>query len=345
MDRDTIRAVVRAAPRVLELRELPAPPVGPGEVRVRIRAVGICGGDLHYFEGRGRVTNPNRALVVGHEGAGVVDAVGPGVADLRPGDRVVIDPQVGWCGHCDHCLRGARHLCPRRVDMGYMTDGACRDLVTLPRACVYPLPHHLAWDAAVGIHGLAATVHALEQVPYRMDASVVVLGTGPAGLYFLQLLAAGWAARQVVAVGRNAGRLALARRLGAHEVVDARAVELVDAVAALTPGGADLVVEATGAQSVQERAVDLVAPRGTVLTYSPGLAAIPFEQVVRKEVRLVGSTGVTGCMRTAVRLVAAGKVDTAALVTDRYPLTETQAAFEAATADDKGGFVKAMVTL
>ncbi len=259
-----MKALLLKEYRKLEVTDVPAPQVGAGDVRVAVRACGICGSDIHGYDGStGRRIPP---LVMGHEAAGVVVETGPGVDSLRVGDRVTFDSTV-WCGECDYCRRGAINLCDRRQVLGvscgdYRRHGAFAEYVVVPERIVYRLPDELPFHEAAFIEAVSVAVHAVERTPVRLGDTAVLVGSGMIGLLVLQALKLAGAGK-VIAVDRDADKLKLARELGATDVIRASTPEEVGtAVGELTGGrGADVAVEAVGIEATVGAAVASVVRR------------------------------------------------------------------------------------
>ena len=325
-----MKALLLTAPGRLELADLEVPDVGPGEVRVRVSACGICGSDVHGYTGStGRRIPP---LVMGHEAAGTVDAVGSGVGDLAPGRRVVLDSTV-FCGRCEHCLAGAENLCTQREVLGvscgtYRRHGCFAEFVTVPRRIVYPIPDSLDFVSAALLEPLTIALHAVRLGGAGPGTrSAVVVGAGTIGLAVVAALAAKGVAR-IAAIDLDPGRLAAARKLGATETFAATedAGQRAARWAASSPDtdGADLVVEAVGATASVGTAVAAATRGGTVVlvgNVSPAIE-LPLQAVVTRQLRLQGSCASAGCYPEAIRLVAEGRVDLAGFVSRVAPLAE-----------------------
>ncbi|HXE71554.1 MAG TPA: alcohol dehydrogenase catalytic domain-containing protein, partial [Candidatus Nitrosotenuis sp.] len=226
-------------PRRLEMRQVEVPRPGPGEILVRVRCALTCGLDLAAW--RGRLPWPgDRPL--GHEFAGEVAALGPGVTGFAEGDAVMAAPAAP-CGDCPHCTRGLENLCSH---LGAWTSrGAFSEFVLLSpevvRRCTFPKPASLSFAQAAMLEPLARVVQGLALVPFDPLDTLVILGSGAIGLLHLAVARARGAGRILVA-GRGAERLAAARRLGADRVIDIERESAVEAVAAETGGrGAELV--------------------------------------------------------------------------------------------------------
>ena len=322
------RAALLEEPRRLRVVERSAPDPGRGEARVRMAATAICHTDLSIYTG----SHPGvrYPVVLGHEATGVVDAVGPEVSRVRPGQRVIINPIIA-CGRCDSCGRGQGNLCRRAGLMGREVPGSLADQVLLPETYLHPLPDHLGLEIATLIETLATVRHAQERVAVTAGESVVVLGQGAAGLLHTQLARIS-GARPVVAVSRSAGKLALARRMKADHVVDSARQDVVGEVLAITGGqGADVVIDSAGAPELMGPAIAMLRPGGRLLVY--GISHQPLPDFTTfpmyfKELTLYGSRALTPSdFDPAIRMVASGAVDLDGFITDTYPLGRVATAF------------------
>jgi L-iditol 2-dehydrogenase len=335
-----MKALVKVAegPGQLELRDLPQPSAGPGEVLIRVVATGICGSDLHIQDDEYKVVPP---VVIGHELAGTVVAVGEGVTRRRPGDRVTSLTTISTCGRCRHCRAGWTNLCPQRRWLGGHVNGGFAEYLVVPEANALPLPDSVSDHAGALAEPLACCVHGvLEVAQPQAGWTVVVSGPGPIGLLCAQVARA--ASCRVIVLGTSAdeARFALARQLGFEELIDVQREDVVTAVDSLTDGvGANLVVEAAGAAASLDQCLRLAPRAGNVLQI--GLygkpVPVPVDTLVLKEIRLMGSFSSTPTSWSrAIELLANGSVRTAPLVTSTRPLSEWADAFQAARRKGEG---------
>jgi 2-desacetyl-2-hydroxyethyl bacteriochlorophyllide A dehydrogenase len=322
------RAAVLEAPRRLAVVGRPEGTPGRGEVRVRIAATAVCHTDLEIYTGRH--PDVRYPVIMGHEASGVVEAVGPGVTGLRPGQRVVVNPIIA-CGTCDCCGRGQGNLCRRAGLMGRELPGSIAEHVVLAEGYLHPFPEHLSPVTATLIETLATVRHAQERARVRAGDSVVVLGQGAAGLLHTQLARLSGAA-PVIAVSRSAVKLAMARRLKADHVVDASRQDAVAAVLDATAGqGADVVIDAAGVPELIGGAIAMLRPGGRLLVYGISHRPVPdftLFPLYFKELTLHGSRALTPAdFEPAIRLVASGAIDVEGFVTASYPLERAPEAF------------------
>jgi L-iditol 2-dehydrogenase len=312
--------------RDLRLHWSQPPSPGPGDVLVRVSAVGLCGSDRHWWEegqiGDSRLSRP---LVLGHEIAGVI-ASGP-----RTGERVAVDPAVP-CEACEPCRAGQSNVCLAVLFAGHgTTDGGLRDWLSWPARCLHPLPDGLSDAAGAMLEPLGIALHALDLAPVRPGDRVAIVGCGPIGLLLAQLArlaGASW----IAAIDPLDHRLAAARAFGAAafdaEVVGGPAA----AVLAATNGrGMDVTFEAAGAGAAIETAIEVAHPGSNVVVVgipSDDRIVVRASVARRKELTIVLARRMRDTHARAVDLVARGAIDVESLVTHRFPLDQGERAFE-----------------
>lgn len=335
-------------PEDLRMIRQPLAAVAPGMLRVRLRAGGICGSDLHYFRhartGDFVVSAP---LTLGHEVAGEVAAVGAGVTGFAPGDRVAVNP-ARWCGTCPACREGRENLCEAIYFMGsasktpHMQGGFASLFDALPGQC-FPIPDTLSFEAACLAEPLAVCLHAAVRAGDLTGRRVLLLGAGPIGL--LTMLAAKLkGAAETTVADIAAAPLAFAERLGADRTLDLSAGdgELHDLARTV---GFDVVFEVSGSPAGLAAAIAAVRRGGTVVQVGnlPGGAIpVPANAVMAREIDLRGTFRFGREFAEAVELIASGAVDVLSLVTARRPLADAPDAFRLAL--DRSQSVKVVLT-
>ena len=320
-------AVVKdPARRGILLEDVPVPGISPWEALVRVRAVGICGSDQRIYQD---VTpGRRRRFILGHEIAGEVVAVGERVTDVPVGARVAIEICVG-CGICRHCKVGRVNLCEKLEELGVTVDGGMTEFVAAPARNIHRLPDTLSFRTAVLADPLACVIRGLEMVPVISGSWVAVLGPGQMGLLAVQVLKRILRAR-VVVVGTRPDRLALARKMGADEVVNLGEVDPVAAVRELTDGGADFVYEVAGSARALDQAIGMARKGGAVVMLTVHREVqINLEPAVRGELHLMGAI----CYsyreyERALALLAEGELDVDPLLAHVFPLARAPEAFE-----------------
>jgi D-arabinitol dehydrogenase (NADP+) len=338
-----MKAVLYEAAAQFAVTDVPDPEVGPGEVRIKVDQVGICGTDLHVHHGEFGAVFP---LIPGHEVVGTVDRLGEGVDRFRVGEQVTVNPNM-HCGRCSYCMAGRVILCENLANFGVSIPGFFAELVTAPLTHVFSV-EGLPRDTAVFTEPASCAMHGLETLAMRPGASALVLGAGPTGQLLAQLLASGGASTVTVA-GPSEAKLATATALGADRVVvidrqDADAN--LEALRAASPSGDgyDYVVEATGATVVGNICVPLTRNGGTVMIYGvthadDTLSFSPFD-VFRREITIKGSFAEMTSFGAAIAALRAGRVRTDGIITHRFGLDEYGDALEAL---QQGGVHKAVI--
>ena len=326
----------------LEVRDVPEPKPRPGEVVVRVAAVGICGSELEGFASRSPRRTP--PLVMGHEFCGEIQEVGAGVSGYRPGDRVVVNSVIS-CGRCPACRDGQSHLCPEREVFGMKRPGGFAELCAVPAATLLPLPEKVSPVEGALVEPLANGVHALSLVAQRLPETVLVIGAGTIGLMALQVAKAMGAFRLVCA-DTNERRLEVAHSLGAEPVFNPARGDLVAAVREFTrERGADVVVDAVGASATRRAAVAASRPGGEVVwigLHEDATEVSGFD-VVLGERRISGSYAVTPRdLQAAIGLFAHGKIEIAPWVKP-FPLAEGARVFRELVTAPPEDYIKALL--
>lgn len=333
---DTMQAVLLYGPRDLRVERVPRPALpGPGMALLRVTAVGICGSDLHtYQDGRIGDSIVQTPLVLGHEFAAVVEAVGPDAHDgnyapLRPGVRVAVDPAQP-CGRCTMCEQGHPNLCHRLHFCGLHPDaGSLSEFMVMPAHCCFPVPPGIDDASAALLEPLGVAIHAVDLAKLRVAESVAVLGAGPIGLLILQLARLS-GANPVFVVDQFAWRLALAATYGAIPV-NFRSVDPVQAILKATGGrGVDVGIEAAWADHSVQQTAEMARLGGRlVLVGIPGPDKIEMKHSTarRKGLTIRMSRRMKHIYPRAIQLVESGAVDLTGLVSHRFPLAETPAAY------------------
>ena len=286
--------------------------MAPGHVLLRVAACGVCGTDRHIYHGEFDARPP---VIIGHEFAGTVLAVGSGVEDLAQGDRVAVHPNIA-CGTCRQCHRGKPHLCERLIALGVNLDGGLAELVAVPQAQCYPLPGSVSLLEGAMVGPLACCVHGIDVAGVVAGDVVAVLGGGLIGQLLLQLARLAGAGKLVLS-DPLAPRREIALRSGADAVVDPRSDTPLSKGGALE-GGADVVIEAVGSPGSAEQAIAWAAPGATVLWFGvtpPGeLATVEPNLVFRKELTIQGARINPHTHARAIDLLAGRRIEVSSLV-------------------------------
>lgn len=291
------------------------------------KACAVCGSDVHGMDGStGRRRPP---IIMGHEAAGVIESVGPGVRDFKTGDRVTFDSTV-YCNKCDMCKAGHVNLCASRRVLGvscedYRLDGAFAEYVAVPEYVLYRLPDSVSFQQAAMVEPLAIAYHAATRTPVTPGVCTVILGVGTIGMLTLQVVRA-MGAETVIAVDIDDEKLAAALTKGATAIVNSRDADVVRKILELTPGGngADLAYDATGITQTVEICLRSLALNGKAVLIGNLAQKIdfPLQWVVTRQISLFGSCASAGEYNECLRLIEEGKVDVDALISKVVPLSE-----------------------
>lgn len=315
-----------------EVVDLPVPALAPDEVLVKVEACGICGSDVHGYDGAsGRRIPP---IVMGHEAAGTVAGLGREVSEFKRGERVTFDSTV-YCGRCGFCARGEINLCEHRQVLGvscgdYRRQGAFAEFVAVPRHILYRLPESISFAEAAMLEAVSVALHGVRLSPLAGAETALVIGAGMIGLLTMQAAKAAGCPRVLIA-DLDTSRLQLATRIGADDTLHVSGESLVAEILRLTSGrGVDVVFEAVGKSETVQAAIGCVR-RGGAVTLIGNIAAeavLPLQNVVTRQVRLQGSCASAGEYPEAIALVVSGKIQVRPLITAIAPLEEGPRWFE-----------------
>jgi L-idonate 5-dehydrogenase len=330
----TTRVCILHAHHDLRVETQALPPVGPGQVQVRVGAGGICGSDLHYYQDGGfGVVRVREPMILGHEIAGTVEALGEGVSGLKVGQTVAVNPSHP-CGKCLYCQRGQHEQCLNMRFMGSAmlmphVQGAFREHLVMGAAQCVPVGSASVAEAAC-CEPLSVALHAVKQAGSLAGARVLVTGCGPIGA--LVVLVARFAgAAEIVVTDLVDEPLVLARRLGATDAINvARDAGKLEAYG-VDKGVIDVAFECTGVDKALAQAVPLIRPFGTLVQVGVGNTFnVPLNLVVSKEITLRGSFRFHSEFALAAKLLADHRIDVKPLITHTRPLDEAVSAFEIA---------------
>jgi L-iditol 2-dehydrogenase len=301
-------------------------------VLIEVAACGICGSDVHGFDGSsGRRIPP---IIMGHEAAGIIAAVGSSVTGWALGDRVTFDSTI-YCGHCAYCRRGEINLCDQRQVVGvscgdYRRHGAFAEFVTVPERVLYRLPPELPFAEAAMIEAVSVALHAVAVAQFEPGETALVIGAGMIGTLVVQALRVHGASHILVA-DLDAGRLDEAARSGAHTLIPlAPGEDAAAKVLARFPAGVDHVFEAVGIGTTVKTAVAAVRKGGTV-TLVGNIAKeveLPLQAVVTRQIRIQGSAASAGEYPRAIELLASRQIDVRPLISAVEPLSRGAQAFD-----------------
>jgi L-iditol 2-dehydrogenase len=330
-----MRAAVLVEPGRIDIQERAVPETGPGDVLVRVTSVGVCGSDAHYYrEGRIGEFVVDAPLVLGHEAAGTIVAVGEGVPTGRIGERVSIEPQRPDPG-TEETRRGDYNLCPHmRFYATPPVDGALCDYVTIGSHFAHPVPDTVSDDAAALCEPLSVGIAAVRKARVTAGSRVLISGAGPVGIVTTQVARA-FGAVEIVVTDLDETRRAAAETFGATATLDPRTQDLKAA-------RFDSYIDCSGAPAAVDSGIRTVRPGGTVVLVGSGAESmsLPVQLIQNRELVLTGVFRYANTWPTALALVETGRVDLDSMVTARFPLEKT---VDALDSDRTPGSIKAVV--
>ena len=321
-----MKVVFIAEPHSLEIKEMPTPEAGKGEVLLRVRAAGICGSDMHIYHG----TNPlaKYPRIIGHEFSGEIAALGEGVEGFSVGDRVTVDP-VTSCGECYACSIGRRNVCERLEVFGVHRDGGFAEYVALPASNLHKVPASWSFEKAALVEPFTIAANVLSRTECAGSDKLLIMGAGPIGQVILQAvrrLGTACAVSDIVDV-----RLEKARRLGAELTVNPKEMPLEDAVAAWTGGkGVPLIIDAVGSPDLFPSLLRMASPTGRIGLLGFSKEPSPFVQLeaVRKELSIFGSRLNRNKFPEVISWFEEGLVEPELLISHRFPFERAKEAME-----------------
>lgn len=334
-------------PRSLAVKEVPVPEPGRGEVLVKIKATGLCHTDITILEnkydpsGRPEVPVP---VILGHEGAGVIAKLGPGVESFDIGERVGFEPLTG-CGTCYNCKNGDKNMCMNWTHIGITCYGTFAEYVVVPAVSVHRLPDSVSFADAAFLEPIGLTVRSIEHVKPMVSDVAAVVGPGSIGLFHVQALKSAGTKVIVIGLAQDKHRFEIAKELGADYIVNGSEVNIQERVKEITRGrGVDIVIETASSPKALATAYDIVGARGRISTF--GLypeATIKPVDILRKGITIYGDVALlTRHFMRAIRWVEDKKVLAEPLITERFSLDQAQEAIDEL---DKGHTVKVLFEL
>jgi L-iditol 2-dehydrogenase len=342
-----MKAIVLSGIRKLQLTELDQPPIqGANDVLLRIRTVGICGSDLHYYE-TGRIGSQvvQFPFVMGHECTGEVVAGGTGVKHVRPGDPVAVDPAMA-CHQCDQCLAGRENTCRNLKFLGCpgQAPGCLSEFIVMPEDCLFPVPSNVKLDEAVLAEPLSVGLYSVQQAQIGPETQVGILGCGPIGLSIL-LACLQRNARELFITDKIPDRVEIAHQFGAAWTANPLNDDVPRLASQRFPQGLDVVFECAGQPETLDQALELLKPGGRVVVVGiPRQDRVSFaiDLLRRKEITIINIRRQRACMPAALDLLASGAVPTQRLLTHRFRPEQARDAF-ALLAHYQDGVLKAII--
>ncbi|MCI8423977.1 MAG: alcohol dehydrogenase catalytic domain-containing protein [Lawsonibacter sp.] len=337
----TMKALVKTAkgPGSLALMDWPVPELGDGDVLIQVKAAGICGSDLR-MKNLGNSENLRAPVVVGHEFAGVIAAVGRHVTGLRVGQRVVSDNSGDLCGRCDMCAQGNYLMCTHRVGLGSGMDGGFAPYVKIPAHLLavnphslYPIPDNVSFEEASLLDPICNAYKAVVQESSLIPGQdILIFGLGTIGLLAVKMAALMGAGR-ILAVNRsnNAQRFQIAREFGATDVICSSQEDVVQRVAEITRGEmVPTLIDCAGQNQILELALSLLQKGGEFIKvgYDAGPVQVSLDRYVNKGIRIQGHFAYNyQGWKNCLKLLALGKLDVRPIITHRLPLEQWEEGF------------------
>src|SRR5699024_1585171 len=308
----------------LEIEEKEIPNPGKDQVKIEVKYAGICGSDVHTYEGHYKVAAP---VTLGHEFSGEIVEVGEGVTDFKKGDRVTSETTFYICGECKYCQNGDYNLCNHRKGLGTQQDGGFAKYLIARKESVHPLPEKVSFKSAAMTEPLACTHHAVEKTTIKNGDIAVIIGPGPIGLFTAQVAKSRGAKVIITGLTNDKVRLDKAVELGIDFVVNTQEQDIKEVVNSLTDGyGADLVFECSGAVPAAKQGLDLLHKKGQytqVGIFAEPEVSFDMEKVVQKEIRVAGSRSQKPAdWGPSLELMNNGSVNAEAMVTHEFDITQ-----------------------
>jgi L-iditol 2-dehydrogenase len=343
-----MKAMMLTGIRQMEMRDIPAPEIkNPTDVLIRMKIVGVCGSDVHYYT-QGKIGSQvvEYPFTVGHEGAGIVEAVGAAVTKVKPGDRIAVEPAMS-CWKCDQCLAGRPHTCRKLRFLGcpQQADGCLSEYLVMPEECCFKIKDSMSFEEAAISEPLAIGVYAVSRSIPMKGAKIAILGAGPIGLSVL-LPAMAQGAEKAYMTDKIDSRLQLAKKVGADWVGNPEKADIVKEIANEEPLLVDVVFECCGQQEALEQAVEIVKPGGKIMLIGipPSMKSwsLNVDLARRKEICIQNVRRQNHCVQTALDMIDNKLFDVNKMTTHRFKFKDTKKAFDL-VADYKDGVVKAMI--
>ena len=342
-----MKAMMLTGIRQMEMREVHTPSIlNDRDVRIKMKTLGVCGSDIHYYVS-GKIGSQvvQYPFTVGHEGAGVVEAVGKGVTTVKPGDRIAIEPAMP-CWECDQCLAERPHTCRNLRFLGCpgQAEGSLSEYIVMPETSCFKIPDQMSYDEAAISEPLAIGLYAVKQSISMKGAKVGILGFGPIGMSVL-LPALAMGAKEVYVSDKIDERLQIARENGAALTANPEQEDVVKKIATKAPELLDVVFECCGQQDAIDNAVDLLKPGGKLMIIGiPEFDrwTLPVDKTRRKELCIQNVRRQNEAVQPALDMIASGEISVASMATHRFRFQESKEAFDL-VAGYRDGVMKAMI--
>lgn len=322
-----MKSIIYTGPQSLEYIDIPKPKIKTDEVLLKIKSVGICGTDLHIYNGGMDLPTP---LTMGHEFSGVIAEVGREVKNFKVGDHVIAEHIVS-CGKCYECLSGKSNLCASAKVIGLHLPGALSEYLAVPASLVYRIPKNMSFEEAAIIEPLSIAYYAVKKAGSVLGKKVAVIGQGPIGLLVDQILKQSGA--EVIGIDIVDKRLKFAQnKKWIDHAINSKNQSVVKVLNEIVPSGVDIVFEVVGQEATVEMSLEIARRNGDVfiLGVFETPSKINLMHLVKKELNVYGSWTCALSFLPSIELVANNKIDLKSLITHRYLASKAITAFEEA---------------
>lgn len=319
-----MKAAVFYGKHDLRVMDQPVPVPGAGQVQIQVRACGICGTDIHIFEGDEGAAKSPAGTILGHEFSGEITAVGPGVTEFKVGDRVCVDPNE-LCGKCDYCRGGIGHYCTSMNGYGTTVHGGFAEFCVVPTSQVYAIPDGMTFEQAAMAEPVACCIHGIDMCEIHPGDTVAVFGAGMIGLIMLQLAKISGAAT-LISIEPIAEKREIARKLGADLTIDPFTEDVSEVLKQHGISRVNTVIECVGRTGTIQQAIEIAGPKAVVMMFgltkpSDQITVKPFD-LFKREVVLKASYINPYTQKRAVSLISSGKVDVSSMIYETIPLEQ-----------------------
>lgn len=342
-----MKAMMLTGIRQMEMSEVPEPIItAPGQVKIKMLVVGICGSDIHYYtQGNIGTQVVEYPFTVGHEGAGIVTEVGKKVSRVKPGDIIAIDPAMP-CHECDQCLSGRQHTCRKLKFLGCpgQAEGCLSEYIVMPEESCFPLAGKLVADNGAISEPLSIGVYAVKKSGGLKNQKACILGFGPIGMSVM-LAARVQQPERIFVSDKIDERLSIAAGEGVSMICNPLKQDIVNDILTMEPQGMDVVYECCGQQEAFSQAVDLLKPGGKLIVVGiPEFDnwSVDVEKTRRKEIMIQFIRRQVNCVEDSLGMMEQGLIDTSNIITHRFPFSKTRQAFDL-VAGYSDGVMKAMI--
>jgi L-iditol 2-dehydrogenase len=345
---EKMKAAVLVEPGIIEIQELDIPKPAKDEVLIKVKSVGLCGSDVHYYQhGRIGAFVVEKPIILGHESAGEIVALGSDVKNFSVGQRVTVEPGV-TCGVCVYCKSGKYNLCPEVKFLATPPyDGAFCEYIAIRSDFVYEIPNEMTYDEAAMAEPISVGIHALRRGRLQAGETVVIMGMGPIGI-LTAMVAKVSGASKIIGVDFEESRLELSKKMGVTDTVNLSHENLTEKINAVTNyQGVDLALETAGNAKALQSAISSVKRGGRVVIVGmppEDVATLNINEIVGSEIDIYGVFRYSNTYQTAIDIILTSGIDLTNIMTDYYSLDNVKDAFEKAVTD-KTNSIKIMVNL